>query len=94
VCFETQMDKNQGMRHTVLFGELQRLPVGKSNFCEILSWLPSRSKLLARFLVVFPINLILDLSSRNAFSEDGADLVKRFFVKFAVGMGRRSYNRS
>lgn len=82
------------MRHTGLSGELQLLPVGKCNFCEILLWFPSWSKLFASLFVVFPVDFILRFPTNNAFIKDSADLVERFLVKLAVGMGRRSWNRS
>jgi hypothetical protein len=82
------------IRHTGLFGELQLLPIGECNFCEILLWFPSWSKLFASLRVVFPIDFVFRLPTNNAFSEDSADLVKCLLVKLAVGMGRRSWNRS
>lgn len=75
-------------RHTGLFRKLQFLPVGERNFGEILLGFPSRSKLLASPLVVFPIDFVLGLSSNNTFGKDSADLVKLVLIKFAVGMRR------
>ena len=76
------------LRHTALFSSLQLLPVGECNFRKIILWFPSRSKLFTSPLVVFPIDLVLGLSSNNAFGKDGADFVKLILVKFAVGMRR------